>query len=466
MDPYRTKRLNQAILKSLSELLQVDVKDPRVGFVTVNRVELNRDHSVARVSFSIMGEEDDRDTSLAGLKKARGFLQSRLTRALKLRQAPELRFEYDETVERGIEMDEVLDDLAARGEFLSEAERRRQLTLADLTPPADLMAGLRAARNLWVVPHHNPDPDAIGAALALVEALQASGREARVVGFPDPAPGLSDLPGYADVVVSDDAVQLMEDAEPDALILVDCHRIDRCGPLEDIIGRLETRWCIDHHLVSGRQAPEPGWVEARACSTCTLVHRVIEDLGAGEGDDPEFDLTVDMATNLYAGLLNDTGGFRFDNTGPLAFELAGKLAALGVDTARVAALTLHRHRREGLALLQQVLGTFSYHAGGRVAVGYASGGMLADTDAAPSDTEGFVNMAMAVEGVRMAAFLKELDPGVWRTSLRSCEGGDVQTIAAGHGGGGHRQAAGCTLEGDIGELSEMLAAELAAALDA
>jgi len=466
MDPYRRNRLNQAIRVALSELLQVAVKDPRVGFVTINKVELNRDLSVAQVAFSVMGDEEERSTSLAGLKKARGFLQSRLARGLKLRQVPELRFEYDDTVERGIEMDEMLDDLAARGEFLTDAERRRRLILADLAPPPDLMAGLRAARNLWVVPHHNPDPDAIGAALALVEALRASGRDARVVGYADPAPGLPDLPGYAEVTVSDDAAELMAEDEPDALVLVDCHRIDRCGPLEDILAGFTVRWCVDHHLVSGRQAPEPGWVEAQACSTCTLVHRIIENLGAGEGDDPSFELTVDMATNLYAGLLNDTGGFRFDNTGPLAFEFAGKLATLGVDTAKVAALTLHRHRREGLALLQQVLGTFTYHARGRVAVGYASSAMFAATDAVPSDTEGFVNMAMAVEGVRMAAFLKELEPGVWRTSLRACEGGDVQSVAARHGGGGHLQAAGCTLEGDITELSEQLAIELAAALDA
>lgn len=466
MDPYRTNRLNQALRVSLAELLETAVKDPRVGFVTINKVELNRDHSVARVAFSVMGDEEERATSLVGLKKARGYLQSRLARGLELRQVPELRFEYDDSMERGLDMDEVLDDLAAQGEFLSDAERRRQLRLEDIVPPPDLMAGLRAAESIWVVPHHNPDPDAVGAALALVEALRASGREAMVVGYPEPAPGLTDLPGYADVAVSDDADELLDEAEPDALVLVDCHRIDRCGPLEETLERFETRWCIDHHLISGRQAPEPGWVEPRACSTCTLVHRVIEHLGQGTDDDPAFELTVDMATNLYAGLLNDTGGFRFDNTGPLAFELAGRLAALGVDTARVAALTLHRHRREGLALLQQVLATFTYHADGKVAVGYASGGMLAETGAVPSDTEGFVNMAMAVEGVRMAAFLKELEPGVWRTSLRARDGGDVQAVAARHGGGGHLQAAGCTLEGDIADLAGTIASELAAALDA
>ena len=96
------------------------------------------------------------------------------------------------------------------------------------------------------------------------------------------------------------------------------------------------------------------------------------------GDDP-FDLTVDMATNLYAGLINDTGGFRFSNTVPFTFEFARRLSEMGVDTAKVASTTLHRYRREGVAMLQRVLATFEYHAGGRVLTLNATEEMLAET---------------------------------------------------------------------------------------
>jgi len=115
MDPYRTNKLNQSILEVLSQLLQASVKDPRVGFVTLNAVKLNRDHSVAKVFFSVMGDEEDRKTSFIGLKKARGFLQTKLVRTLGIRQAPQLRFEYDETVERALDMGAVLDGLADQG---------------------------------------------------------------------------------------------------------------------------------------------------------------------------------------------------------------------------------------------------------------------------------------------------------------------------------------------------------------
>jgi phosphoesterase RecJ-like protein len=466
MDPYRTNRLNQAILEVLSGLLQSAVKDPRVGFVTLNGVKLNRDHSVAEVFWSVLGDDSERQTCFAGLKKARGFMQSKLVRTLGLRAAPNLRFVYDDSVAKGVDMDNVLNELAAQGEFLSEEERRKQMTLDDLQIPDELLEGIRGAECLWVVPHFNPDPDAIGAALALGEALRATGREVRVFSYPEPAVGLSDLPGYGDVSLSTDAESLYAEDEPDTLILVDCHRIDRTGPLEEVLDRFDTRFCVDHHLVSGRKAPETGWVEPRSCSTCTLIYRLIEVLGEGDaehGDDP-FEMTLDMATNIYAGLINDTGNFRFSNTLPFTFDLAGRLSAMGVDTAGVARTTLHRYRPAGLDLMQKVLATFQYHADGQVLMLHATREMVSETGAAMSDTEGFVNIATAVDGVRLVGFLKEIDDETWRASLRVRGEGDVQQIAARYGGGGHKAAAGCTIEGPLDEVAATLAVELTAAL--
>ncbi len=466
MDPYRTNKLNQSILEVLSKLLTVSVKDPRVGFVTLNAVKLNRDHSVAQVFYSVIGDEEDREKSFQGLKKARGFMQSKLVRTLRLRQAPQLRFAYDDSVEKGLEIDGLLDELASKGEFLTEEEKMRQLTLDDLVPPEELIRGLREAKSIWVVPHHNPDPDAIGSALALGEALRTMGREVRVLSYPGPAIGLKDLPGYDQVTLSTEAEELYAAEKPELLVLVDCHRIDRTGPLEDTLDRFEKRLCIDHHLVSGRKAPEPGWVEARSCSSCTLIHQVIAALGngdAGFGDDP-FDITVDMATNLYSGLINDTGGFRFSNTVPFTFEFARRLSEMGVDTAKVAATTLHRYRREGVAMLQRVLETFEYHAGGRVLTLNATEKMLTETGGSMADTESFVSIATAVDGVCLVAFLKQIGSDTWRVSLRVCSQGDVQTIAARYGGGGHKMAAGCTIEGTLEDVTAMLVADLTAAL--
>jgi len=466
MDPHRTNKMNNSILKVLSDLLQIAVKDPRVGFVTLTRVKLNRDHSVAEVFYSVLGDEEEQSKSFAGLKKARGFLQGRLGRTLGMRHAPALRFVFDDSVQRGLQIDDLLEDLASQGEFETEEDRMRKLTLDDITPPAELLDALRAARRAWVVPHFNPDPDAIGAALALSMGLEALGCEVRVVGYEDPALGLTDLPGYDRVVTSDKAAQLLADEAPDTLVLVDCHRIDRTGPLEDILAGIENRVCVDHHLVSGRKGPEPGWLEPRSCSTCTLIHQVVTTLGRKPGPDREpFELTLDMATNIYAGLINDTGGFRFSNTHPLTFELARRLTAVGVDVAWVSRTTMHRYRPAGLALLGKVLDSFTYHHAGRVLTVVADRAMLAETGGTLSDTEGFVNIATAVDGVERIAFIKETEPGVWRASLRVRGEGDVQQVAARYGGGGHKQASGCTLEGERDDILDTLVADLVGTLD-
>jgi phosphoesterase RecJ-like protein len=465
MDPYKTTKLNHALRKTLSQLLESAVKDPRIGFVTVGGVELNRDHSVARVYISVLGDEREREQSLAGLIKARGFLQGRLARALRLRQTPELRFVYDDSYERSEGVETVLRELAERGELATAADRRRDLALADLQPPDALLQALCAAQRIWVVPHWNPDPDAMGAALAVSEALACAGKESVVWGYADPPLALVDLPGFAEVVPAAEAEAVFAARPPDLVLLVDCHRTERCGDLAETLDRADEIWCIDHHLVSGRRAPLPGWVDERVCSACSLVHQVVAELARGAGGRCEpFAPTLTMATNIYTGLVNDTGGFRFSNTLPMTFALAGELASRGVDTAEVARQTLHRHRPAGMALLEKVLGSFAYYADGRILTARVTQAMLAATSARLSDAEGFINLATAVEGVVYVAFLKELAPDEWRVSLRVRGEGDVQSIAARYGGGGHRQAAGCTIAGEGEAVMLRLVAELSAAL--
>jgi phosphoesterase RecJ-like protein len=210
--------------------------------------------------------------------------------------------------------------------------------------------------------------------------------------------------------------------------------------------------------VSGRRSPVPGWVEPRAESTCTLVYRVIEALNDGE---PEA-IDADIATNLFAGLAGDTGGFRFDNVRPATFRLAATLSERGVDTAAIQQQTMHQRRRSGLDLLQRAIATVSYTPDGRIAVMKVDQAMLAETGASMSETEGFVNLLTSVVDVRYGVLLKEIEAGLWRASLRTGDG-DVQKVAAQFGGGGHARAAGCTLAGDGDEAERQLVEALVAA---
>jgi len=105
------RRVNAAVREVLSEAVG-ELKDPRIGFVTVTGVVTSPDLREARVYVSILGSEDDREKTLLGLAAAHGVLQSRLGRELKMKRAPRLTFEYDPTVERGVRMSRLIDELA------------------------------------------------------------------------------------------------------------------------------------------------------------------------------------------------------------------------------------------------------------------------------------------------------------------------------------------------------------------
>ena len=106
----RIRRVNEAMRAVLSDAISTDIKDPRVGFVTVTGVKTSPDLRHARVYVSVLGDDAAREGSLAGLRSAHGFLQGRLASELRLKHTPALTFEYDDTVDRGMRISEILDE--------------------------------------------------------------------------------------------------------------------------------------------------------------------------------------------------------------------------------------------------------------------------------------------------------------------------------------------------------------------
>src|SRR5436190_24212995 len=107
----RMRRVNEAVRQVLSEAVG-ELKDPRIGFVTVTGVTASSDLRHARVYVSVLGAEKKREESVAGLAAAHGVLQRRLARELRMKRTPQLAFEYDSAVERGVRMTQVIDELA------------------------------------------------------------------------------------------------------------------------------------------------------------------------------------------------------------------------------------------------------------------------------------------------------------------------------------------------------------------
>ena len=113
MSSARSARIADQIQRSLAELIRLEVRDPRVGLVTLTGVELSRDQSHAKVFFTVLGAEHDAQAAARGLANAAGFLRSALAHQLTIRKVPELHFEFDESVERGVRLARLIDEAVA-----------------------------------------------------------------------------------------------------------------------------------------------------------------------------------------------------------------------------------------------------------------------------------------------------------------------------------------------------------------
>ena len=119
-DSTRTRRIAEQIQRELAELVRLELKDPRVGLITLTDVEVTHDHEHAKVYFTLMGNQQQVDETLKGLQRAAGFLRSQLAHRMQLRIVPDLRFVYDTSVERGMDLSRLIDEAITQDKKHSE----------------------------------------------------------------------------------------------------------------------------------------------------------------------------------------------------------------------------------------------------------------------------------------------------------------------------------------------------------
>jgi phosphoesterase RecJ-like protein len=290
--------------------------------------------------------------------------------------------------------------------------------------------------------------------LALGLALRRAGKDVAMIRHADGPASFDQLPGFGETILPG---QL--DGPAEALILFDCHTLARIGGIASHLRGTETVVVIDHHPHDGEGGDgQLEWFVPQAAASACLVYCLLRTM-------PGLLLSSDVAACLYAGLLADTGGFRFSNTTPEALHIGADLVRHGADAAALADLVLHRRSPATLNLLARVLDTLQFRMGGRVATLRLDQEMLRRTGARAGDTEGFVNFGTSAEGVRLVAMFKEETPTRWRVSLRANGGHDVRGIAARFGGGGHSKAAGFTMDGRLEVVEARVLEELGRELE-
>lgn len=297
--------------------------------------------------------------------------------------------------------------------------------------------------------HENPEGDAIGSELALALALRKTGKTATVLNS-DPVPSnLRFLPG-ADTVVFDG-----DGSGYEVAVVLDCGSPERTGRVGAELRKCAVTVNIDHHVTNGRHG-ELCLVDPAAAATGVLIYRVLDAMGVAI--DPE------IAVNLYVSILTDTGSFRYSNANPEAFEIAAEMVRRGVDPWSVSERVYETRSRESVGLLGRVLSSLETAASGKVAAITTMRRDLEDFRARKDSLEGFVNYPRSIAGVEVAVAFREEGDGEFRVSFRAKGRVDVATIAADFGGGGHRNASGCTVTGTLPEVKRRVFAALEEAL--
>jgi phosphoesterase RecJ-like protein len=242
------------------------------------------------------------------------------------------------------------------------------------------------------------------------------------------------------------------------VVFLDCGNIDRM-PVDFLTNGGSTIINIDHHH-DNTQFGDFNLVDTAASSTAEIVHGLAKQLGA--------EITPEMASALYVGLVTDTGKFMYENTNANTHRIAAELIEAGVpvdDTYR----RLYEHVPvEKLRLVARALEGLRRHCGERLVLSYISAEDYRATGAGEEMTEGIIDHLRSVEGAMVAALIRDRgDRGraARKVSLRSSGGEvDVSAIARRHGGGGHKRAAGFSTDLEVDELVSVLCGEVSAQL--
>lgn len=296
---------------------------------------------------------------------------------------------------------------------------------------------IRRSTSFLVTSHEGPDGDAVGASLGLASFLRGIGKEV-CVHLQDPVPELyTFLPGAAAVV------NHIPDRDFDTAFVLDIGELRRAGDEFCGFQRIGTLINLDHHL-----GCEPfgthNLIDSSAAATGVLVHRIVSAFG----------FTFDYATALclYVAIITDTGSFRYSNANQEAFTIAGQMIGCGINAWDVAEKLYESQPRKRLELLARCLPTLDVIKDGEAASVAVTLDMYAQTGADAELTDGFVNYPRSIRGVEVAIFFRQMEERRYKVGFRSKGKVNVAAFAAGLGGGGHRNAAGCTVDGTLDEV--------------
>jgi bifunctional oligoribonuclease and PAP phosphatase NrnA len=318
------------------------------------------------------------------------------------------------------------------------------------TPPeiAQIVDAIRSRQRFVLSSHSRPDGDSIGSQLAMAYALRDMGKHVELVNSDAAPPQLMGFPGVPDIKIAP-AV----DGSFDASIIMECSDLARTG-----VTGLDRAFVIniDHH--PGNKAyGQINWFNAGAAACAEMVFDLIVALGVR--------LTPEIATHIYLAILTDTGSFHYSSISPKTFDICRQLLEAGVDPVRVSRQVFDSNSMGRLKLLASVLGGMTFDPSNRIGILFLDHAMARAAGGTYDDTEGLINQPLTVKEVQAVVFFKQSEGDNYRVSMRSKGDVDIGAVAKEFGGGGHKNAAGCSVSGPIEALKTMFSEKIRHAIE-
>jgi phosphoesterase RecJ-like protein len=318
------------------------------------------------------------------------------------------------------------------------------------TSLARIAEALREAASVVVVSHFNPDADAYGSMCALALGLRSLGKKVCLVNESGA------LQRYAFVPLVKEIETAFPPGDWDVLAACDCGDAGRVGDkLKHELKRFPLVINLDHH-VSNDFFGHLNHVSPEGSSASEIIFNLLKAL--------KVKLSPEMAECLYAGIVTDTGGFRYSSTAASTLRCAADLIKAGVELARVCTELYGREPAGAVKLRAESVLNHRTYFEGKMALGVVTKEMLMRYGCTEDDIDRIVESLRDIEGVEVSVVVSERDD-YWKASLRAKhEGYDVSRVAQSHGGGGHTQASGFRWRGSFDELERALRADFSGML--
>lgn len=299
------------------------------------------------------------------------------------------------------------------------------------------------SNNIAILTHENPDGDAIGSSLALMHALKKLGKNVEVI-VPSCNKMYAILPGFDEIKKEVD-----ENNSYDLCIALDCSDMERLHVCREIFEKAKNTIVIDHHITNQNYG-DVNYVNAVASSTCQNLIVVMGYL--------DIAISKDIATCLYAGILTDTGGFRY-NVQIETFEFAAMLLETGIDIAKIYRNLFDITTIGRTKLLGKAIERLEILSNGKIAFTYTTKEDEEDYEIMDGDHEGIVNYGRDIENIEVSIYIREQEDK-YKVSMRSNEYVNISLIATKFGGGGHMKAAGFSSDMSFDLLKQSIISEV------